>query len=46
MVYVFILLCNVIITEEKKRQMEYKFKSPFSEHTSCVKSGISFAVSP
>lgn len=45
MVYVFILMCNVIRTE-KKRQMEYKFKSPFSEHKNCVKTGISFALSP
>lgn len=45
MVYVFILLCNVIRTE-KKRQMEYKFKSPFSEHKNCAKTGISFALSP
>lgn len=42
MVYVFILLCNVIRTE-KKRQMDYEFKS---EHTNCVKTGINFALSP
>lgn len=40
MVYVFILLCNVIRGTEEKRQMEYKFKSPFSEHTNCVKTAL------